>query len=112
MEPYIYIDENKSGSLGISTQIISDIVTNCIKHVEGISLSEKQLGKNQYFRLNRPVQIKTANGIAHIKVVIDIQKDKSIQEITHKLMDEIESQLIVSIGRAPFDLQIKVESRI
>ena len=110
MEEYLYLDENKYGTLGISSDIISRIAEHALSESSEITDNKAKLNKTNYFKLNRPVQAKLKKGIAHIKVFIDVSKFVDIQKISKKINDEIANKLIIAFGHIPFDIQIQVES--
>ena len=112
MSNYMIISSNKTGDLGISTEIISTIASEAIKEAEGISQSKANLNKEEFFSLNKPVQTSIKKGIAHIKLYIDVIKGINIQKATNKLSDELSLKLVKALGRIPFDIQIQVESII
>ena len=95
---YIYIDEKKNfGSIAISTKVVVQLVKKALSEVNGVALSEKFISKRYNWTLWKSVRVSYKNGIAHIKVNINLKKGKSIQEVS-KLLEEEISNLSISVG--------------
>ncbi len=113
MVDYIYLDERKNfGSIAISTKVLVQLVTKALDNIEGVSLKEKLLSKRLSWRLANKVKVSYKNGIAHIKVNIELAKGKDIQQVTSSIQEEITNLLVVAIGHIPFDIAVKVEKII
>ena len=113
MAQYIYIDNlSNSGKMAISVHVFDNLVASTIKKMESVSVSNKQMKKNQKIRLNRPVQTSIKKGIVHVKVSVDIKKGMKVVDASRMLQDEITSVLLASAETIPFDVQVKVDSII
>ncbi len=113
MAEFVFIQNSSThGKIAISQRIFDQIVTNALSNVKDVSISGKQLKKNQKIRLNRPVQTSIKRGIVHVWVSIDVKKGSNLQLITSKINSEISTALAVATEQIPFDVQVKVESFI
>ena len=113
MADYVYIDNlAKKGKIGISLNVFDALVTNALSNVEGIALSNTHMKKNQNIRLNRPVQTTIRRGIVHVWVAVDVVKGTNLQDVTHKIQDEITNAFLICTEQIPFDVQVKVISII
>ena len=113
MADYVYIDNlSKKGKIGISLNVFDDLVTNALSNVQGISLSNAHMKKNQKIRLNRPVQTTIRHGIVHVWVAVDVVKGTNLQDVTHNIQDEITNSFLIATEQVPFDVQVKVISII
>ena len=113
MADYVYIDNfaNK-GKIGISLNVFDALVTNALNNVSGISMSSAHMKRNQKIRLNRPVQTTIKHGIVHVWVAVDVVKGTNLQEVTHRIQDEIDNAFLMATEQIPFDVQVKVISII
>lgn len=110
MADYIYIDNmTGKGKIGISYLAFESLVQDAINQVPGITRSAKQLKKNQYFRLNRPIKISIKNEVVHVWVAIDIDENSDEKKIVALLENEIHSAFESMTEQVPFDIEIKVE---
>ena len=110
MSNYIYLDENKKGSLAISTDVICDLAKNSISKLDFFATSKKDLDKTHTFSLTKPISATIKNGIIHIKVYIDVTKDSDISKLCKKIIDEASNKIRFALGYQPFDVQVQVES--
>jgi hypothetical protein len=112
MADYIYIDNlTKKGTMGISTLVFENIVSDAIKSLPDIEESSKRLKRNQKFALNRPVRINIRNGVVHIWIAVDIKKDIEEKKILDKLDKEIHAAMDMATEQVPYDIEFKVEKR-
>lgn len=113
MAEYVFIDDmSHRGKLAISYRVFDKLVSEALLHVKGISKSAQLLGKNQKFRLNRPVLTTIKRGIVHVKIAVDIAKGTDIQRTIGLIQDEVNSILLVAVETIPFDVRVKVEQII
>ena len=113
MAGFIYFDVNgKTGRRGISAHVFDQLVTIALTNLKDVSMSSEKMKRNQKIRLNRPVQTSIKNGIAHIKVSVDIKKSMQVQETCSLIQKEIINVLMVSAEQVPFDVQVKVDQII
>lgn len=113
MARYVYLDDySKKGKLGISYHVFDQIVTSALTNVDGISKSQKLIKRNQFIRLNRPVQTYIVNDIVHVWIYIDLAKGKNIQEVTTSIQNEVYNSLVLITEQVPVNIQVKVESII
>lgn len=113
MANYVYIDSTiNRGKMAISANVFDQLVSNALSRVNNISMSQKQMKKNQSIRLNRPIQTKISREIVHVWVSIDIKKGTDIHEAQKAVQDEVMRTLMASAETIPFDVQVKVESII
>lgn len=110
MADYIYINNlSGKGKIGISYLAFESLVVDAINQIPGITRSAKQLKKNQYFRLNRPVQVTIKNEVVHVWVAIDIDEKTDQEKIIALLEQEIHSAFDSMTEQVPYDIEIKVE---
>ncbi len=111
MARYVYLDSyRKTGKLGISYHVFDQLVTQALIKVKGISKSEKFVKKNQFFRLNRPVQTYIVNDIVHVWIYVDLAKGSNIQNIVTNIQKEVYDSLVMITEQVPVNIQVKVES--
>ena len=111
MAKYVYLDNySNKGKLGISSHAFDVLVEKAIHQVDGCSPSNKKLPASYKFRLKQAVRTVIRGGIVHVSVFVDIHKGQSIQKITRKIEDEINTTLLTSAETIPFDVQVRVES--
>lgn len=110
MADYIYINNlSGKGKIGISYLAFETLVNDAIKQVPGITTSSKQLKKNQFFKLNRPVQVSIKNDVVHVWVAIDIDENSDENKIVSLLENEIHIAFDSMTEQVPYDIEIKVE---
>ena len=113
MADYVYLDDySKKGELGISYRVFDQLVTSALLNVKGITKSQKQIKKNQFIRLNRPVQTYIVRDIVHVWIYIDVVKGKNIQAIVNEIQDEVYNSLMLITEQVPVNVQVKIESII
>ena len=113
MAEYVFIDDmSHRGKLAISYRVFDKLVSEALLHVKGISKSAHLLGRNQKFRLNRPVLTTIRHGIVHVKIAVDIAKGTDIQRTIGLIQDEVNAILLVAVETIPFDVRVKVEQII
>ena len=113
MAGYIYFDVNgKTGKRAISSHVFDQLVTVALSNLKDVSMSSKQMKRNQKIRLNRPVQTTIKHGIAHIKVSVDIKKNLTVHQTCLLIQEEISHALMTSAEQVPFDVQVKVDQII
>ena len=113
MAGYIYFDiTGKTGKRAISAHVFDQVVTNALSNLTDVSMSAKQMKRNQKIRLNRPVQTTIRHGIVHVFVIVDIKKNMPVQETCSLIQEEIIRSLMVSAEQVPFDVQVKVDQII
>lgn len=113
MAEYLSIDNlTTKGKLSISVNVFDTLVKQTLAEIDGISSSKKMLKKNQYFKLNRPIQTTIHKGIVHVSVYVDILKGKNIQTVQSMIINQINNTFEVLTEQVPFDVQVKVESII
>ena len=113
MAGYIYFDnESKAGRRAISSHVFDQLVAIALGGLKDVSMSSKQMKRNQKIRLNRPVQTTIKHGIVHVWVSVDIKKNMSVQETCSLIQDEIVRTLMISAEQVPFDVQVKVDQII
>ena len=113
MAEYVIFNSNtKNGELGISYRVFDSLVTSTLANIKGIARSSKHLKKNQYFRLNRPVQTRIVRDIVHILIFVDVVKDNNIATVVSKIQEEVTNSLMLITEQVPVNIQVKVESFI
>ncbi|MBR0295349.1 MAG: hypothetical protein IJQ67_05560 [Bacilli bacterium] len=113
MAGYVYFDVNgKTGRRGISSHVFDQLVTIALTNLKDVSVSSRQMKRNQKIRLNRPVQTTIRHGIVHIWVNVDIKKNMNIQDTCQLIQEEIANTLMTSAEQVPFDVQVKVDQII
>lgn len=113
MANYIYLDKySKKGKLGISYRVFDQLVTSSLLKVKGIAKSEKLIKRNQFIRLNRPVQTYIVRDIVHVWIYIDVVKGRDIQTVVGDIQREVYSSLMMITEQVPVNVQVKVESII
>ena len=113
MAGYVYFDvTGRTGKRGISSHVFDQLVTIALTNLKDVSMSSKQMKRNQKIRLNRPVQSSIKHGIVHIKVNVDIKKNLPVQETCTLIQEEIVRVLMVSAEQVPFDVLVKVDQII
>ena len=113
MANYIYLDKYaKRGKLGISYRVFDQLVTSSLLNVKGIAKSEKLIKRNQFIRLNRPVQTYIVRDIVHVWIYIDVVKGRDIQTVVEDIQKEVYSSLMMITEQVPVNVQVKVESII
>ncbi len=113
MARYVYLDDySKRGKLGISYHVFDQLVTSALQKVEGISKSQRLIKRNQFVRLNRPVQTYIVHDIVHVWIYIDLAKGRDIQKVTSSIQNEVYSSLVLITEQVPVNIQVKVESII
>ena len=96
----------------LKDKVIKDLVDNSLMNLKCLADSKKNLTKTKFINLAKKPEISNDKGVTHVKIRINILKDADIQEAYHMIQDQIESTLLVTMGHIPFDIQVKVESRI
>ena len=110
MADYIYINNlSGKGKIGISYLAFESLVNDAIKQVPGITKSEKQLKKNQFFKLNRPIQVTIKNDVVHVWVAINVNENTDENKIVQLLENEIHIAFDSMTEQVPYDVEIKVE---
>ena len=113
MAGYVYFDvTGRTGKRGFSTHVFDQLVTIALTNLKDVSVSSKQMKRNQKIRLNRPVQTTIRHGIVHIWVTVDIKKNMQVQEACSLIQQEIIRVLMESAEQVPFDVQVKVDQII
>ena len=113
MARYVYIENySERGRLAISRNVFDSLVVNALKRVPGIARPSKMMKKDQRVRLNRPVITDIKNGIVHVWIAIDVNKDADLRKTIHDIEEEVEHTLLVATETIPFDIQVKVESLV
>ena len=114
MAQYIFTNDHisKTGRTGISANVFDQLVSSALSRLDNVSMSARYMKRNQNIRLNRPVQTRIINGIAHIKVVVDLKKGSKAQEACSLIQEEVVKTLMASAETIPFDVQVHVESFI
>lgn len=113
MADYVYLDNyNKKGKLGISYHVFDQLVTASLRNVKGIAKSQKLIKRNQFFRLNRPVQTYIVRDIVHVWIYVDVAKGNNIQTVVDSIQKEVYSSLLLITEQVPVNIQVKVESII
>ena len=113
MADYVYLDDySKKGELGISYRVFDQLVTSALLNVKGITKSQKQIKKNQFIRLNRPVQTYIRRDIVHILIYIDVAKGRDIHEVVEDIQREVHNSLLLTTEQVPVNIEVKVESII
>ena len=113
MAGYVYFDvTGKTGKRAISSHVFDQLVTIALTNLKDVSMSSKQMKRNQKIFVNRPVQTTIKHGIAHIKVSVDIKKTMQVQEACQTIQEEIVRVLMMSAEQVPFDVQVKVDQII
>lgn len=111
MAAYVYLDNySKKGKLGISYRVFDELVTASLLNVKGISKSQKLMKKNQFIRLNRPVQTYIHKDVVHVSIYIDVAKGKDIQEVTSAIQEEVYNSLMMVTEQVPINIQVNVGS--
>lgn len=111
MATYVYLDNfSKKGKLGISYRVFDELVTASLLNVKGITKSQKLMKKNQFIRLNRPVQTYIHRDVVHVSIYIDVAKGKDIQEVTSAIQEEVYTSLMMVTEQVPINIQVNVES--
>ena len=113
MANYVYLDNySKKGKLGISYRVFDELVTSSLLNVKGITKSQKQMKKNQFIRLNRPVQTYINKDVVHVIIFVDLAKGKDIQETVSLIQEEVYNSLMMVTEQVPINIQVNVESII
>ena len=113
MAGYVYFDvTGRTGKRGFSIHVFDQLVTIALTNLKDVSVSSKQMKRNQKIRLNRPVQTTIRHGIVHIWVTVDIKKNMQVQEACSLIQEEIIRVLMESADQVPFDVQVKVDQII
>ena len=113
MAGYVYFDvTGKTGKRAISSHVFDQLVTIALTNLKDVSMSSKQMKRNQKIRLNRPVQTTIRHGIVHIWVGVDIKKNMQVHETCTLIQEEIARVLMMSAEQVPFDVQVKVDQII
>ncbi len=113
MANYVYLDNySKKGKLGISYRVFDELVTSSLLNVKGITKSQKQMKKNQFIRLNRPVQTYINKDVVHVIIFVDLAKGKGIQETVSLIQEEVYNSLMMVTEQVPINIQVNVESII
>ncbi len=114
MAQFIFTNNHisKTGKTAISANVFDQLVSGALTHLPDINMSQKMMKRNQNIRLNRPVQTKIINGIAHIRVVVDLKKGTKPQDACTLIQDEVVKTLMASAETVPFYVHVRVESFI
>ena len=113
MADYIYLDNySKKGKLGISYHVFDQLVTSSLMNVKGIAKSTKLIKRNQFFRLNRPVQTYIHRGIVHVWIYIDVAKGNNLQDVVSQIQHEVYNSLLIITEQVPINVQVKVETLV
>lgn len=113
MAEYVYLDNySKKGKVGISNHVFDQLVTMSLLKVKGISKSQKLVKKNQFIRLNRPVQTYIRKDIVNVLIYIDIAQGKDAEKVVEDIKREVHNSLLLATEQVPVNIEVKVESII
>ena len=113
MAGYVYFDvTGRTGKRAFSSHVFDQLVTLALTNLKDVSISSKQMKRNQNIRLNRPVQTTIRHGIVHIWVTVDIKKNMQVQEACSLIQQEVIHVLMERTEQVPFDVQVKVDQII
>ena len=113
MANYVYLDNySKKGKLGISYRVFDELVTASLLNVKGITKSQKLIKRNQFIRLNRPVQTYIHKDVVHVSIFVDLAKGKDIHEVVSNIQEEVYNSLMMVTEQVPINIQVNVESII
>jgi len=110
MGNYIEINNYSGlGKMGISRSVLESIASKAVGTIKGASLSTKE--SIFLFQIVKPVRaVISKNGIANIKVSVNIAEGNLVKDVCTKIQEEITSAVKMMCETIPVSVSVSVES--